>query len=79
MRQELASDLRGRARHLIESGQRSAQEVADQSGLAVATLRRFLDDGELSTAALIRLASTVGVARRVRFSAPPSRVFFGSR
>ena len=44
------------------------QDLAIQSDLSVTTLRRFLEDGELSTSATMRLAHAMGLVHRMRVS-----------
>lgn len=66
MKAELTARLRHEVRLELEMGRRSLEELAVASDLSVTTLRRFLDNGELSLPAGMRLAGAVGWVRQFR-------------
>lgn len=68
MKAELTARLRQQIRLELELGRRSLDELAIASDLSVTTLRRFLDDGELSLPAGMRLANAMGLAQRLKLS-----------
>ncbi len=72
MKAELTARLRREARGEVERGERSIEDLAFGSDLSVTTLRRFLEDGELSTSAVMRLAIAMGMARRIEMRNQPS-------
>ena len=68
MRAEFTARLRQQIQLELELGRRSLDELAIASDLSVTTLRRFLDDGELSMPAGMRLANAMGLAKRLNLS-----------
>jgi hypothetical protein len=68
MKAELTARLRQQIRLELELGRRSLDELAIASDLSVTTLRRFLDDGELSMPAAMRVAHAMGVAQRLNLT-----------
>ena len=68
MKAELTARLRQQIRLELELGRRSLDELAIASDLSVTTLRRFLDDGELSMPAAMRVAHAMGLAQRLKLA-----------
>lgn len=66
MKAELTARLRQEVRLQLELRKRSLEELALAADLSLTTLRRFLDDGELSISAGMRLAHAMGWVRRLR-------------
>ena len=66
MKAELTARLRQQVQLELELGRRSLEELAIAADLSVTTLRRFLDDGELSLPAGMRLAHAVGWVKQLR-------------
>jgi len=68
MKAELTARLRQQVQLELELGRRSLDELAIASDLSVTTLRRFLDDGELSMPAGMRVAHAMGLAQRLQLT-----------
>ena len=68
MKAELTARLRQQVRLELELGRRSLDELAIASDLSVTTLRRFLDDGELSMPAAMRVSHAMGLAQRLNLA-----------
>jgi hypothetical protein len=69
MKQELTVRLRTEIRRQLERGLCTLESLAIDSDLSVTTLKRFVDDGELSTSATMRVAHALGLVHRLRVSA----------